>query len=80
MLDKEVLHFPAPVLWCLVFGRSVLRVLYLRLVDEMLLCSSLWVNHWWQEGIGSVRHVESESLNVASYPGKGFNARWLCEG
>lgn len=80
LLDKEVLHLPAPVLWCFVFGRAVLRVLYLRLVDELLFCSSVWINDWRQEGIGSVGHVESERLDVASYPGKRLDARRLCEG
>lgn len=80
LFNQKILHLPAPVLWCLVFRRAVLRILYLRLVDKLHLCPGLWVNDRWQEGLGSVRHVESERLDVASYPGKGFNARGLGKG
>ena len=80
LLHEKVLHLPASVLWCLVFRGAVLGVLDLGFVYELKFGSGLWVNDWRQEGLGGVRHVEGEGLDVASYPGKRFKARGLGEG
>lgn len=80
LLDEKILHLPASVLWCLVFRGAVLGVLDLGLVHELKFSSGLWVDDGRQKGLWSVRHVEGEGLDVASYPGKRFEARGLGEG
>lgn len=68
LFDEQVLHLPAAILGCLVFGRSMLRCLNLRLVDELLLCASARVNDGWQTGLWAMWHVEGKGLDVTAYP------------
>jgi hypothetical protein len=66
LFDKEILHFPAPVLWRLVFGRS-LGCADLRLIYERLLGPCLWIDDWRQERVLGMWHMERESLYVSPY-------------
>jgi hypothetical protein len=62
------LHLPASILGCLVLGRTMLRYLNLRLVDELFLCASARINDGRQAGVWTMWHVEGESLDVTAYP------------
>jgi hypothetical protein len=54
--------------------------LNLWLVDELLLCASARVDDGRQEGIRAMRHMESESLDMATYPRQRFETRGFGKG
>lgn len=68
LLDEQILHLPAAVLGCLVLGWTTLRDLDLRLVEELLLCASQWVDNGWQASFWAMGHVKGKGLDMATNP------------